>query len=1222
MHAPEMSVSGDSEKGDTGPTCRPESPVASLPTVESDLRNFSGFPDDQRATSPVPSCISMRSEKSLTQPPYFSGECVPFDKRATSPVSSCISMKSAKSLTQPPYFSGECVPFDKSGSKTETHTSVHQGLITNNCSVRRSTNTTDALYQVLVSHKSSLKRRVEHLCEDVVTPGSETLLNSIYTELYITKGESEGVNEEHEVHQIEAAHRRQRGRQETPIKCNDIFSSFNGEEKNIRTVMTKGIAGIGKTVSVHKFILDWAEGATNQDVDFIFVFPFREMNLVKDEEYSLHQLLLDFYPELKELDATLLYERCKILFIFDGLDESRMQLHFHNQEQELCDVTHTSSVGVVLTNLLQGNLLPSALIWITSRPAAANQIPAVHIGQVTELRGFNDPQKDEYFRKRIRDQAQAEKIISHIKTSRSLYIMCHIPVFCWISATVLQEMLHQDGSKEIPRTLTEMFIHLLIIQTNMKNQKYDEKSVTDRQTLLQSNKDVILKLSRLAFNQLENGNVLFYEEDLTECDIDVTDATVYSGMCTELFKEEPLFQNKKIFCFVHLSMQEFLAAFFLLYSFLSSNMEVLESFLRRDFSLLSFLQSLLRRQERCSWDGFLKAAVDKTLHSDNGQLDLFLRFLLGISLPSNQNLLQGLLPQTESSSESLQRTSQYIKEKISENISTERATNLLLCLLEMKDTSLLVDIEGFMRSGKKLSATHCSALAYMIMVSEDILDDFNLKKYNTETAGCERLIVAVRNCRKARLVDCDLTEVSCKTVASALQSPDSHLTELNMSNNNLLDSGVKHLSLGLESACNKLESLRLHGCQLSDVSCSALSSAVRSAFSSLRVLDLSTNFLKDSGVKLLSNTLQDPHCKLETLLLQDCDLTEVSCEHLSSALKSNSSKLKELDLSYNEQLQDSGVTVLCTALEDAHCQLLKLELQNCNLTDVTCSALCSALKSNSSSLRELNLGKNKLQDSGVIFLCKALEDPRCKLEKLSLQDCNLSNKSCAVLCSALGSNTCLKDLNLSDNDLQDSGVKHLFTAPQEPPFKLEKLKLQCCNLTDKSCEHLASALTSILVLKELDLSYNNLKDSGVNFLATAMNERRCQLKKLWLQHCKITDKGCSALSSAFRSNSSLQELDVSNNELKDTGLAVLCGALEDPQCKLRKLQLQSCVLTVRNCEVLSSALRSNTFSLRELDLSYNKDLQLSAVKLLLTALEDPQCKLEKLLTSYGDLVKF
>uniref|UniRef100_A0AAY3ZTQ7 NACHT domain-containing protein n=1 Tax=Denticeps clupeoides TaxID=299321 RepID=A0AAY3ZTQ7_9TELE len=688
---------------------------------------------------------------------------------------------------------------------------------------------------------------VEHLCEDVVTPGSETLLNSIYTELYITKGESEGVNEEHEVHQIEA--------------------------KNIRTVMTKGIAGIGKTVSVHKFILDWAEGATNQDVDFIFVFPFREMNLVKDEEYSLHQLLLDFYPELKELDATLLYERCKILFIFDGLDESRMQLHFHNQEQELCDVTHTSSVGVVLTNLLQGNLLPSALIWITSRPAAANQIPAVHIGQVTELRGFNDPQKDEYFRKRIRDQAQAEKIISHIKTSRSLYIMCHIPVFCWISATVLQEMLHQDGSKEIPRTLTEMFIHLLIIQTNMKNQKYDEKSVTDRQTLLQSNKDVILKLSRLAFNQLENGNVLFYEEDLTECDIDVTDATVYSGMCTELFKEEPLFQNKKIFCFVHLSMQEFLAAFFLLYSFLSSNMEVLESFLRRDFSLLSFLQSLLRRQERCSWDGFLKAAVDKTLHSDNGQLDLFLRFLLGISLPSNQNLLQGLLPQTESSSESLQRTSQYIKEKISENISTERATNLLLCLLEMKDTSLLVDIEGFMRSGKKL------------------------------------------------LVDCDLTEVSCKTVASALQSPDSHLTELNMSNNNLLDSGVKHLSLGLESAC------------------------------------------KQTG-----------------------------------------------------------------------------ELQNCNLTDVTCSALCSALKSNSSSLRELNLGKNKLQDSGVIFLCKALEDPRCKLEKLSLQDCNLSNKSCAVLCSALGSNTCLKDLNLSDNDLQDSGVKHLFTAPQEPPFKLEKLK--------------------------------------------------------------------------------------------------------------------------------------------------------------------------------------
>uniref|UniRef100_A0AAY4AMQ1 NACHT domain-containing protein n=1 Tax=Denticeps clupeoides TaxID=299321 RepID=A0AAY4AMQ1_9TELE len=604
--------------------------------------------------------------------------------------------------------------------------------------------------RVLETHKSSMKRKVEHISEGIINPENQTLLKSIYTELYITEGESEGVNKEHEVQQIEAAHRRRR--RDTPINCNDIFKASPGQEKHIRTVMTKGVAGIGKTVSVHKFILDWAEGAANQDVDFIFLLPFRGMNLVKDEGYSLHQLLLDFHPELQELEDTQKYEGCKMIFIFDGLDESRIQLNFHIQEQKLCDVTQTSSVGVVITNLIQGNLLQSALIWITSRPAAANQIPAQHISHVTEVRGFNDPQKEEFFRKRIRDETQANKIISHMKASRSLYIMCHIPVFCWISATVLQEVLLQDDSKEIPRTLTEMFTHFLIIQTNMKNQKYDERSEMDRQKLLQSNKEVVLKLAKLAFNQLEKGNLLFYEEDLRECGIDVTAASVYSGMCTE----ESVFEQKKIFCFVHLTIQEFLAAFWVFYCYMSNNMEELETF--------------LKRQKKVSLDDLLKAAVDKSLQSENGHLDLFLRFLLGISLESNQELLQGLLCKYDGH---------------------------LLCLY--------------------------------------------------------------------RLGGCNLTASSCKTVAAALQSPDSHLTDLDLSNNKILDSGVKHICVGLESSCCKLETLRLQRCFLSAESCSALSSALRSNSSRLKLLDLSINNLQDSGVELLSTALEDPHCKLETL---------------------------------------------------------------------------------------------------------------------------------------------------------------------------------------------------------------------------------------------------------------------------------------------------------------------------------------------------------------------
>ncbi|KAL1281630.1 hypothetical protein QQF64_000433, partial [Cirrhinus molitorella] len=182
--------------------------------------------------------------------------------------------------------------------------------------------------------------------------------------------------------------------------------------------------------------------------------------------------------------------------------------------------------------------------------------------------------KEEYFRKRISDQHQASRIISHIRRARSLHIMCHIPVFCWISSTVLQKLLNEEKikRKKIPQTLTEMYIHFLLIQINMRNQKYEER---DPEKLLQPNREVIVKLAEVAFNQLMKGNVMFYEEDLIESGIDVTDASVYSGICTEIFKEESVIHQRKVYSFIHLSIQEFLAAFYLLYCYLMKNMEPL-----------------------------------------------------------------------------------------------------------------------------------------------------------------------------------------------------------------------------------------------------------------------------------------------------------------------------------------------------------------------------------------------------------------------------------------------------------------------------------------------------------------------------------------------------------------------------------------------------------------------------------------------------------------------
>ncbi|XP_078797162.1 NLR family CARD domain-containing protein 3-like isoform X2 [Oryzias latipes] len=562
---------------------------------------------------------------------------------------------------------------------------------------------------------------------------------------------------------------------------------------------------------------------------------------------------------------------CSVNVAFDGLDESRLPLDFH-KTRILKDPRKSTSVADLLTNLIRGNLLPSARLWITTRPAAANQIPAECVDMVTEVRGFNDPQKEEYFRKRFRDEEQASRIISHIQRSRSLHIMCHIPVFCWITATVLEDLLKSRGRGELPKSLTDMYIHFLVVQAKVKKVKYDGGAETDPHWSPKSWK-MMESLGKLAFEQLQKGNLIFYESDLTECGIHIRAASVYSGVFTQVFREERGLYQDKVFCFIHLSVQEFLAALHVHLTFITTGLNLMEE-----------EQSQMSQPEQRGAFQFYQSAVEKALQSPNGHLDLFLRFLLGLSLQTNQSLLRGLLTQTGSSSQTNQETVQFIKKKISEDLSAEKSINLFHCLNELNDRSLVEEIQQLLRSGGvsthkpslvpwlgfrfrlRLSPAQWSALVFFLLSSEEDLEEFDLQKYSASEEALLRLLPVIKASNKALLRDCNLSQRSC----------------------------------------------------------SALSSVLSSQSSRLRILDLSYNKLQDSGVKLLSAGLESPDCKLETLRLKKCSLSEISCEVLVSALKKNPSNLTELELSWNQNLQDSGVLHLCGFLESPDCRLQTL----------------------------------------------------------------------------------------------------------------------------------------------------------------------------------------------------------------------------------------------------------------------------------------------------------
>lgn len=572
----------------------------------------------------------------------------------------------------------------------------------------------------------------------MTTEASKIRLDKIYTELYITEGGRGEVNMEHEVRQIETVSRKHMA-QEKAIHCNHLFVALPGQDCQIRTVITRGVAGIGKTVSTNKFTLDWAEERANTNLEFVFPLSFRELNLMRKKTLSLVELICVLFPETRDT-GIFTNGNNKTLFILDGLDESRLSLNFHSNEI-IPDVTQQTTVSVLLTNLIRGRLLPMAFVWITTRPAASSQIPMEYIDLVTEVRGFNDAQKDEYFRKKIADKCLANRIIKHVKSYRSLHIMCHIPIFCWMAASVLEKRLTTGESKDTPKTLTQIYIHFLSLHVESMKKRLPARRDSNA-ACIRAN---LIALGKLAFKELEKGHLIFYESDLNLNGIDTKQASMFSGVYTQIFNEELTLCDERTFCFVHLSVQEFFAALYVFLTFHNDNVNVLvkKSSASRRFLFRESSELIL-----------YKEAVEKALRSENGHFDIFLRFLLGLSLEANQSLLKHLMTSNRTNQKTRPEVIKHIKERIRSNPAPDSCLNLFHCLNELNDHSLVEEIQSFLSSGNlnktNLSPAQWATLVFVLLTSEEELKVFQLSNYNRSEEGLQRLLPVVKTAQEAK----------------------------------------------------------------------------------------------------------------------------------------------------------------------------------------------------------------------------------------------------------------------------------------------------------------------------------------------------------------------------------------------------------------------------------------------------------------------------------------
>ncbi|XP_051777791.1 NACHT, LRR and PYD domains-containing protein 3-like isoform X2 [Erpetoichthys calabaricus] len=806
------------------------------------------------------------------------------------------------------------------------------------------------------THRGGVSESTKTL-EDQDSPGDPHTravgFETRYTELMIIKQFKRTYSERHhELEKMGITHAKLIEKR-TKEKCERIwteqlFRRSPGSETDPHIVVVSGVAGIGKTTMVQKIMFDWARGTQCQRFAFVFLFKFRELNLLDTEtepQMPLTRLIERHYKYLNDVRLREILQKPKsLLFIFDGLDEYKHKLDFTPRKLP-SDPVESFPVHILVSNLIRGTLLKDCTVLITTRPTALESLDMKRVDRFAEILGFFPEQRLMYFKKFFGDADQGSEAFQYVEENTILYTMCFNPSYCWIICSVLKShfMTPDEERGAAPRTVTELFV--MFLHNILTNHKREAKN----------QREILIKLGKMAYYGVANKTLVFYDKfEMSTFGLrPVLSSPFLSGFLKEILQRESTLEHTT-YTFYHLTIQEFMAA--------------------------------------CSFylnpSGGIEELLEKLDSCKDGRFEILTRFLAGLARDSVFKTLGGVMG--EFKVKTAKKILEWVKKKAEEVLlRRDKSEALRLCqwLYETQNKKLIRDAIGkdlkmdFSRI--TLTPLDCAVLGSVISCCGE-LEELNMTNTPLTLECIMRLAPGLTCCRRVNLSECRLTSTCCSALSSALSSPHSRLTELNLSSNkNMDDSGVNHLCEGLRSENCKLEKLNLSLCLLTSRCCSALSSALSAPHSRLTELNLSDNKMEDSGVDQLFEGLSEI-CKLEKLNLSRCRLTSRCCSALSSALSAPHSRLTELNLSENNNMEDSGVHQLCEGLRSENCKLAKLNLELCGLTSGCSSSLSSVLSSPHSQLTELTLSNNKLGDSGAHQLGEGLWTPNCKLKTLWL----------------------------------------------------------------------------------------------------------------------------------------------------------------------------------------------------------------------------------------------